>query len=337
MASVSEQFMMPPSTAASHQLPCQCGQAHRIIIVGAGVAGLSAAIWLRRFGLDPIVLEQSCEFGGTLRGLGNLIPDYPGIPKVSGIDLARKLEAHADAVHADMRRNVNVETIDLGGHALQTSIGRLCYDALIIASGSRPRRLGVPGEDAMHARGETPIADTDAHRFVGRHVVVVGGGDRAFEEAIILADAGVRVSLVHRSAQSRAQRRFVDRVHGHPDITLFPASHLVAVHGSPKVSAAKIISMGRHRTLACSAVLVRVGIVGNAEFAQDAISLNDDGFVLVDAACRTSEPGIWAVGDITAPAQIQSISTSTAHAALVAKQLSEISMATRPASELQAH
>lgn len=311
-------------------LPRACSPVRRIVIVGAGVAGLSAAIWLRRFGLDPLLIEQNRRVGGILRRLGHLIPDYPGIAQISGERLANRLARHAQAVAAEVRCTVRVEGICPERHLLKTSDGNIHYAGLIIATGSRDRGLEVPGELSMRARGETPIAEIDASKYRGLRVVVVGGGDRAFEESLILADANVFVTLVHRSDRFRAQQRFVDRALMHPNVRIERNTRVAAIHGMDRVEGVDLINADGQIRLDCVAVFVRVGTVGNIDFCRSSFSCDSDDFIRVDTDYRTTTSGIWAIGDCIAPATIRSITTAAGQAALVAKQFSLGTLAPLP-------
>lgn len=312
----------PALTIGSGKSLCRCDRPHRIIIIGAGVAGLSAAIWLRRFGLSPLVLEQACSLGGLLRSLDNMIPDCPGLPAVSGHTLADRLVRHAHVLDVDIRQTFTVDGVDPELAELATSSGTMCYDALIITTGSRNRQLGVPGEREMMDRRELPSADADPSAFAGQGVAVIGGGDRALEESLILADAGARVILVHRSTNFRAQERFIRAAKAHPRIDIIAPATVCRIIGQESVCGIEIVRSGMVSTLNCAALFIRVGVVGNAEFAAEAVDRDPYGFIVVDSNHQTSQPGIWAIGDVAAPAAIRSISTAMGQAALVAKQLS---------------
>jgi thioredoxin reductase (NADPH) len=294
----------------------------RLIVVGAGVAGLSLAIWLRRFALDPLVLDESPAGGGQLRSLGNTIPDYPGFVAISGRALAEYLDSHACSAGADIRHRVCVQSICTGSRTVHTSAGVYGYSRLIIASGSHPRRLGVPGESDMIERGEVYSAARDARQFNGRTVVVVGGGDRAAEGGLLLAEAGARVILIHRGPELRARPHFVEQIRACERITIKGPAEVVGILGTDKVAGVEIRHRERTIKIECGAVLVRIGVMGHSSFVPDTIQRDSNGFVIVDSLCRASEPYVWAIGDVVAHSLISSISTAAGHAALVAKQLS---------------
>jgi thioredoxin reductase (NADPH) len=296
--------------------------ARRIIIVGGGVAGLSVAIWLKRFGFHLLILEEGPKPGGQLWSLGNRILDYPGVPEISGASLAGRMIRHARLVEVEIRRTIGVRSMSAQSRVLQTDVGPYSYSRLIVATGSRARRLEVPGESDMIHRGEAYSASRDGRKFSGRTVAVVGGGDRAVEGALLLAAAGAKVILIHRSPSFRAQRLFVTRMMTSENIIVSAPAEVVRIVGDDRVSAIEIRHNGGIAVLECCAVFVRIGVVGNAEFTDGCLEKDKDGFIVVDGLCRTSSPWIWAIGDIVARSTISSISTATGHAALVAKQLS---------------
>ncbi len=295
---------------------------HRIVIIGAGVAGLSIAIWLRRFGCDPVVIEEGHTTGGQLLWVGNSIIDYPGVVASTGSALAARFHEHADSLHAKIMCGITVHALRVGANTLETSKGTFRYSSLVIATGCRPQRLHVPGEEAMVRRGDTYIVARDRDLFRERTVVVIGGGDRAVEGAILLAEAGARVVLIHRSEEFRARKHFLDRAKADKNIRILVGAVVTEILGHYGVSAVAIRHKGSTSTVQCCAVFIRVGVLGNTQFISDSIATSKDGFVKIDSSCKTSVDNIWAIGDVASPAPILSVSTAVGHAALVAKQLS---------------
>jgi thioredoxin reductase (NADPH) len=293
----------------------------KIIVIGAGPAGLSAAIWLRRFDLHPIVLDNHDRPGGQLLSIGNLIPDFPGVPDVGGPDLAGRLAAHATALGVQIHQGITVQGIDPESGVVHTTLGPYGYDRLIIASGSRQKTLGIPGEAEMLGRGEVYSASQDAQRLAGQIVVIVGGGDRAVENALLLAEAAVQVVLVHRSPAFRGQDRFLDRMAKTANIEIRAPARVLRIVGGDRVEGVEIEQGTETRLLPCAAVLVRIGVTGNVSFLNDASLVDERGFLRVDDHCRTRLPNVWAIGDAALDPFFASISAGIGQAAIVAKQL----------------
>lgn len=290
--------------------------------MGAGAAGLSLAIWLRRLGASPLALEQDTAVGGQLLTIGNTIPDYPGLPDVAGPILAEQIGRHAQLAGVEVSCGLAVRSILPHRSVIETTAGPVQYSRLVIATGSRPRRLGVPGEMEMGRRGEVYSAAKHARNFTRQRVAVVGGGDRAVEGALLLAAAGASVILIHRSRTFRAQRHFVEQLMECENIEVRAPANLVRIMGEDCVRAIEVRQNGVLSATDVRAVLVRIGVVGNTEFVGGCVAIDENGLVVVDELCRTTASGIWAIGDVVARSRVYSVSTAVGHAALVAKQMS---------------
>lgn len=297
-------------------------KARNVIVIGAGPAGMSAAIWLRRFDLDPIVLDNHDQPGGQLLSIGGCIPDFPGIPRVTGQDLARRLARHALTLGVQIHQRVMVQKVNPHRGIVYTTNGTYSYSKLIVASGSRQRTLAVPGEAEMIERGEVYSAARNAKHFSGQTVVMIGGGDRAVEGALLLAETAARVVLVHRSTEFRAQDRFVKRMLDNRRIEIRAPARVVRIVGSERTEGVEVEQGAQIVFLRCAGILVRIGVVGNASFLNDLNITSDQDFVHVDQHCRTCVPNIWAIGDAVLDSFFSSISVAVGHAAIVAKQLS---------------
>ncbi|NWN94213.1 MAG: NAD(P)/FAD-dependent oxidoreductase, partial [Bacillus sp. (in: Bacteria)] len=181
-----------------------------ILIIGGGPAGISAAIWCSRLGMNHLLVEEQKMLGGQLSLIHNRIIDYPGLQAENGEEMRRYFVRHAESLQCRYRVNTRVVKIDAEGKVavvetggLKTQIG---FRYLIYAAGAVRRKLGVPGEKEMFARREIYSATKDSHLFKGKSAAVIGGGDRAFEGACLLAEAGANVYLIHRSERFRARQ-----------------------------------------------------------------------------------------------------------------------------------
>lgn len=299
---------------------------HDVVIIGGGPAGISALIWCHRLGLDALLVERQESLGGQLEAIHNPIVDYPGLPVENGRALRDRLVAHVERLGCTYRCGVDVQACDVRAKRLATSAGELAARALIVATGSRPRRLGVPGEAEMIARGEIYSATRDAQRFAGKRVAVVGGGDRALEGALLLAEAGAHVTLIHRSNTYRARPEYLEPVLRHPNVTRLEHAVVTSILGTGRVEGVAVTLRhpdGRHeeRLLAVDAVFVRIGVEPNTDLVRGQVDTNADGTLRVDDQGETSMPGVFAAGDVCTPPQFSSIALSVGQGMVAAKAI----------------
>ncbi|MBL0386403.1 NAD(P)/FAD-dependent oxidoreductase [Tumebacillus sp. ITR2] len=305
-----------------------------VVILGGGPAGLSAAIWCRRLGLHHLLLEQGMELGGQLHAIHNEIIDYPGILAANGYEVKRVFEENVRRVGCDVETGVRVLEVDVAQQVLwwQTSeqagtpeVSELHFQSLILATGSGDRRLRVPGEAEMLKRGEVYSASRDSALFSGKKVAVVGGGDRALEGALLLADGGAQVTLIHRSERFRARAEFRNRVLSHPGIELLTYATVTSVLGSDHVTGLEVaLPGGEVRKLAAEALFVRVGVEPSSHLVRGQIVTDEDGFVEVDEVGQTSVEFVMAIGDVCTRPVYSSIAKAVGHGMTAAKHLSVV-------------
>src|SRR5207253_2525411 len=198
---------------------------HDVLIIGAGPAGLSAALWCDELGLDTLVLEQNEEVGGQLLSVYNSIENYPGVRAENGRALRDLFVEQTKDCDFDLWTNVEIDSVDLKGKRAALRSGEEIQSiAIIIATGLRRRRLGVTGEDDFVGRGIIESATRDAQLFAGTDVCVIGGGDAAAENALLLSEVCPTVTLVNRSKRLRARREFTERLQTNHCITVFNES-----------------------------------------------------------------------------------------------------------------
>ncbi|MDI3256345.1 MAG: FAD-dependent oxidoreductase [Kyrpidia sp.] len=284
----------------------------RVAIVGAGPAGISAGIWAKRMGLDPVVVEAA-DPGGQLRRAQNRIVDYPGWPDVAASELAAHLIDHLRRTGVRLATAAAPVRVDTAARRVASPVGIWEVDALILATGARERRLGIPGEHAMYARGEVWSASRDAGRFRGLPVAVIGGGDRALEGAWLLAEAGAQVTLVHRRTSFRARKQWRERALRHPGISVIAPAVATRIEGEKQTRAVHLRSAdGREYRVPAAAVLVRIGTEPNLDGIEGLPTREDHGVVAVDRWGRTSLPGVYAAGDVCTPAPYTSVASAVA-------------------------
>jgi thioredoxin reductase (NADPH) len=294
---------------------------HDVIIIGAGPAGLSAAVWCDELGLDTLVLERETEVGGQLLRVHNPIVNYLGVEASNGRELRDLFAAQADARDFDLWTQAEIEEVDLRAKRVRLRSGEeLQSIALVIATGVRRRRLGIPGESEFEGRGVLSSGVLERDRVAGEDVLVVGGGDAAAENALLLAETSATVTLVHRGAKLSARREFAERIRGDHRITLFTETTLERVLGSDRVESVEIQRAGALKPLrmAVRGVLVRVGVEPNSEMFRGQVHTDARGYIITDGQYETSAEMVFAVGDISNP-RAPTVSGATGAGATAAK------------------
>lgn len=274
---------------------------HRqLVIIGSGPAGLSAAIYARRAGLDTLVVESGLA-GGQANNTAE-IENYPGFPHVDGMALARALRAHAEKFAPDFR-DCRVVSLDLGdGKVVRTSKGDVSADAVIIASGATHRRGGFVGEEQFAGRGVSYCAVCDGAFFRDMPVVVIGGGNTAVEEAVYLTQFASKVFVVHRRGEFRADRTAVERAEADPKVEFVMNSTVNEVRGTDVVERVVVsdVGTGESREIEAGGVFVFVGTTPVVDFLGEGspIARAPGGWITTDERMATNVPGVFAAGDV---------------------------------------
>ncbi len=276
---------------------------HDVLIIGAGPAGLSAARWCDELGLDTLVLEQSEEVGGQLLSIHNPVKNYLGSHTDNGRELRDRFAEQTKDCDFDLWTNVEIASVDLRAKRLVLRSGEeLKSIAIIIATGLRRRKLGIPGEDEFIGRG---MIESSGGRqaFAGKDVCVVGGGDAAAENALLFAEVCPTITLVHRGKELRARREFTEQLHTIHCITVFPESVVHRIIGQERVEAVEIERAGAIKPfqMAVQGVIVRIGFEPNSELFRDQLKMDKDGYVLINGVQETMLENIFAVGDVANP------------------------------------
>ncbi|GAX89886.1 NAD(P)/FAD-dependent oxidoreductase [Effusibacillus lacus] len=293
-----------------------------VAIVGGGPGGLSALVWCHRLGLKTILLERNGELGGQLFRVNNPIIDYLGIPAANGRELQERFVAHVKGLDCPYECGIEVREFDLQGKVLRTNKGEYRAKALILALGSHDRKLGVPGEAEMIDRKEVYSASRDKHRFQGKNVAVVGGGDRAVEGALLLAEHGAKVMLIHRSGKFRARKEYVQPVLTHPGVQVLTHSLVKEIVGQEHVQGIVVETNGSLTTIPVEAVFVRIGVEPDSNGLRGQLKMDRDGYVTVDEFGETSVRNVFAVGDLRTRPLFSSVAGSVAQGMIAAKTIS---------------
>jgi thioredoxin reductase (NADPH) len=277
---------------------------HDVIVIGAGAAGLSAALWCDELGLDALVIEREREVGGQLLRVYNPIRNHLGVETGDGRELRDRFAAQVEEREFDLWTGAEIESVDLRARRVRLRSGEELQSlALIIATGVRRRKLGIPGEEEFAGRGVLESGTRDRDAVTGEDVLVVGGGDAAAENALTLAEVCPTVTLVHRGKKLSAREEFAERVRDDHRITVFTEATLQSILGSERVETAEILRAGAFKPfrVAVRGVLIRVGVEPNSELFREQLHADERGYVVVSGEQETSVEMVFAVGDISNP------------------------------------
>jgi thioredoxin reductase (NADPH) len=277
---------------------------HDVIIIGAGPAGLSAALWCDELGLDTLVIERGPEVGGQLLRVYNPIENYLGARAANGRELRDLFAAQVAEKEFDLWTEAEIESVDLKAKRVRLHRGEeLQAIALVIATGVRRRRLHVPGETEFAGRGVLESGRLEAAAVAGEAVRVVGGGDAAAENALLLAETCATVTLVHRGKSLRARPGFAERIKSDHRITVFTETTLLGILGGERVESVEMRRAGALKAMrmAVRGVLVRVGVEPNTELFRGQLHTDERGYVVVTGEQETSAEMVFAVGDVSNP------------------------------------
>lgn len=277
---------------------------HDVIIIGAGPAGLSAARACDALSLDTLLLEQNEEIGGQLSSIHNPIENYLGVSARNGNELRELFSEQTQTSDFDLWTNVEIDSIDLRAKRVKLRSGEELHAiAIIIATGLRRRRLGIPGEIEFAGRGMIESAARDRDQVAGKDVCVIGGGDDAADNALRLAEVCPTVTMVHRGRKMRARRQFTEQLHTNHCITVFPESNVRRIIGQDAVEAVEIERGGAIKPfqMAVQGVLIRIGWEPNTDSLTGQVELDERGYITVRSQQETSVENVFAIGDVANP------------------------------------
>jgi thioredoxin reductase (NADPH) len=271
----------------------------KLAIIGSGPAGLTAALYAGRAFLEPLVFVGP-EFGGQIATTTE-VENFPGFPNgLDGPELTSAMREQAERFGARLIEET-VVSVDLSRRPfkLATPNGEYEVNALIVATGASPRKLGVPGEDDFIGRGVSYCATCDGFFFRNKEIMVVGGGDSAFQEGLFLTKFGSRVRIIHRRDEFRAGATLQTRARSNPKIEFVLNSVIERIDGNGKVANVQLknIQTGKVATTQVDGVFVFVGHIPNTALFKSQLEMDHEGYLKVDGHMHTSVPGVFAAGE----------------------------------------
>lgn len=295
-----------------------------VMILGGGPAGLSAALWCSELGLSSIVLERDAIPGGQLHWIRIPIKNYPGVEVASGAEFLERLMAQLRSRKFELETAVGIEHIDLNKKKVTlASQDVLLGSALVIATGVRRRKLGVEGEDEYTERGILATGQTDREKLKGKTLVIVGGGDAAFENASALSQHAAKTYMLHRREAFSARPEFIERVQSNAGVEMILNADVTRIFGKDRIEGLEYINNKTRKSgvLNVDAILVRIGVEPNTELFRQHLDMDEKGYVRTDHTGKTSVDGVFAIGDVANPIS-PTISTAVGTAATAAKSIS---------------
>lgn len=270
------------------------------IIIGSGPAGLTAGIYGKRAQLDILVIEKNPMSGGQIINTYE-VDNYPGMPGITGFDLASQFREHCDKLGVEFVEG-EVTRADIDDKIKKVWVDTQEYQAktVIVAGGAVNRKLRIPGEVEFAGKGVSYCATCDGAFFRNQDVVVVGGGDVAVEDAIFLARGCKKVYLIHRRDSLRAAKTLVTRLESLENVEIIWDSVVEKVEGADFVESVciKNLKTGMEQTLDIQGVFVAVGTVPNTEIYGESLKLDASGYIVAGEDCKTNLEGVYAAGDI---------------------------------------
>lgn len=290
------------------------------VIFGGGPAGMSAALWCRELGLSAVLVEASNTLGGQLLRTFGAIRNHLGAEARNGREMAERFIGQIESRELEINFGAEPKSIDWAHRRIVLSNGmQFSAQGLIIATGVSRRRLGVPGEGCFEGRGELDSGVRNAGNLSGKSVVIVGGGDAALENAVILSDNGARVALVHRGNCFRARAEFVDALAARKDVRVFLEASVIDLNGRERLEEIRIFSKAEGIiAIPADNVLVRIGVEPNSGAFRDLVAVDSGGYIEVDRDGATAVAGVFAAGDVCHP-KSPTISTAVGSGTSAAK------------------
>jgi thioredoxin reductase (NADPH) len=298
-------------------------QEFNVVIIGGGPAGMASALWCSELGLNAVLFDKEDHLGGQLTIIHNPIRNYLGIDASNGSELLERFLRSLKDSRFELQTAAAIEKVDLVRRKLVLAEGaEYSGTAIVVATGVRRRTLGVPGEAEFRGKGILRSGAESKDEIVGKTVVIVGGGDAAFENALMLSEKAKKVFVVHRRDEFSAREEFFRNARGKANIEFVLNSRVREIAGNTTVTAVDVQDTlsGTVSRVDTDAVLIRIGVEPNNEVFREQLACDAKGYILVDNRCRTSVENVYAVGDIASPVS-PTISTAVGMAATAVKAI----------------
>ncbi len=300
---MTNSFFNEPNKSPDHE---------RLLILGAGPAGLSAALYAARAELQPVVVA-GMEIGGQA-ALTNVIENYPGFPDgIGGIQVGELFMRQAEKFGARIEYEV-AQSVKFSERPFYVETGGKAFwgDAVIVATGATPIHLSVPGEEEFTGKGVSYCATCDGFFFKGKRIFVVGGGDSALEEALFLTRFAEKVTIVHRRDTFRAGAILQERVAANSKIDVIWNSVVTAITGSSRVEAIEIteVNSNKKSTVPGNGVFIFIGHAPNTGIFREQLKLDEKGYIVIDMLMQTNVEGVFAAGEAADPNYRQVITSA---------------------------
>ncbi len=294
-----------------------------VAIIGGGPAGLSCGLYLARAGIKTVIFEQL--FAGGQAATTEIIENYPGTPAINGAELSMKIAEQATELGCEIKYD-GITSLELSGKPKKIVAGDVTYEckAVVLAMGAQPKLLGVPGEESLKGMGVSYCATCDGAFFRGQDTAVIGGGDTAIEDALYLSRFAKSVTLIHRRDEFRAAAVEINKLSQAENIRYKMSNVSEEIMGEGKVEALRLkdLKTGNAEVLPVQGVFVAVGSNPQSGLVQGMVGMDESGYIIAGEDCRTSEAGVYAIGDIRTK-QLRQVITAAADGAVASYSIQQ--------------